>query len=138
MRELKRSSKVVEEIKLGDKTLKINLNFDDILNNYRKTQLEIVKAEQEVRRLQTEGVQKEKLSESITIYGESIIAMFKLVFGEENTADILEFYEDNYTEMAQEVIPFITEVISPKIQEVAKERKSKLKQKYKPNRKFGR
>jgi len=134
MRELKRSSIIKEELKVGDEVIKINLNPNELLNNFRKKQLEIVRAEQEVRKLQQEGVKKEKLGEAIEIYGQSIISLFELIFGEENTIKILNFYEGNYTEMAQEVIPYINETITPKIQEVAKEKKKKLRKKFNPKR----
>jgi len=136
MRELKRSSRIVEELKVGDEVIKINLNPNELLKNYRRAELDIVKAQQEIVKLQKEGVESDKISQALEVYGNAIINLFKLIFGDKNTKIILDFYEDNYAEMAEEVIPYINEVITPKIKEVAEEQKQKLRKKYKPRKKF--
>lgn len=141
MHELKRSKKIQEELKIGDEILIINLDADSITREFRKKQIEIVKAEQSLNNLKKIGVTKDKFDDALEIYGNAIISLFKLVLGEENAVKVLEFYEDNYIEMAREVIPYITEVIYPHIQQAANDQKDKLKNKFNPNRsqrrKFG-
>lgn len=130
MRELKRSSKIVEQLKIGDKIIEINLSTTDLVTRFRKTQLDILHAEKEIKELQTKGIDSDNMTEAFEAYGNAIVRLFELIFGDENSQIILEFYENNYEEMALEVTPFINEVIVPKIQEVYQEQKSKLKVKY--------
>ena len=39
---------------------------------------------------------------------------------------IFDFYEDNYIDMVKEVIPFISGVVLPKMNEIAKENKKQI------------
>lgn len=141
MHELKRSHKIKEELKIGDEIITINLDADSITREFRKRQIEIVHAEKAVRQLQKDGIDKLKIDDALGIYGEAIISLFNLIFGDENTIKIIDFYEDNYIEMSQEVIPYINNVIYPQIQNVAQKQKEQLQKKFNPNgsqrRKFG-
>jgi len=136
MRELKRSSVIKEEIKVGEEVLEINLSAGEILKRFRPLQIDLLHAETEVKRLQKEGVTSENMTEALKIYGDTIINLYQLIFGVENTEKILAYYEGNYEEMAIETTPYITEVIVPKINEVVKAEKAKAKTKYQANRLF--
>ena len=59
-------------------------------------------------------------------YGNAVIAVFNVIFGEEQTAAIVEFYENNYTEMLLDLFPFINNEIMPKIAEASEARKAQL------------
>lgn len=135
MRELKRSSVIKEEVKVGDEVIEINLSAGEILKRFRPLMLDILHAEKEVKRLKSEGIDNENLAEAIDFYGKTIIQLYQFIFGVENTEKILAFYDGNYEEMATEVTPYIFEVIVPKINEVMKEQKEKAKSKYKGKRK---
>lgn len=130
MRELKRSSSIIDKIKLGDEVIEINLSTADIVKRFRAVHLDILHAEQEVKKLRNEGITKENMADAFETYGNAILKLFELIFGEENTAKIVKFYESNYEEMAIEVTPYINEVIVPKIQAAGEEQKARAKQKY--------
>lgn len=56
-----------------------------------------------------------------------MIAIFELIFGEDGTKRLLEFFEDNYIEMGIQVVPFINAVIVPKINETLRNRKAQIR-----------
>jgi len=136
MRELKRSSVIKEEFKVGEEVLEINLAAGEIMKRFRPLQIDLLHAETEVKRLQTEGITNDNMAEALKIYGDTIINFFQLIFGVANTDKIIAFYEGNYEEMAIEVTPYIAEVIVPKINDVLKQEKAKAKTKYQANRLF--
>ena len=59
-------------------------------------------------------------------YGNAVIAVFNVIFGEDQTAAIVEFYEGNYTEMLLDLFPFINNEIMPKIAEASEARRAQL------------
>lgn len=130
MYELKRSGKIHDEIKLGDETIKIDIGADAIIQSYRKRQIELIKAEQQIKECQKQGIGEENLDASMEVYGKALVSLFNLVFGEEGTEKILKFYEGQYVEMAEHVLPYIVEHIAPQIQVVLDEQRARLKKKY--------
>ena len=63
----------------------------------------------------------EVVDELVTRLGQTVIDFFEIIFGEENTKTILEFYEGNYIEMVLEVVPFIQERILPMSRAIAQQ-----------------
>lgn len=59
-------------------------------------------------------------------YGKAVIAVFDVIFGEDGCKKIVEFYENNYTEMLLDLFPFINDEIMPKIRETSEQRKQQL------------
>lgn len=131
MFELKRSKRIEEELKIGDEILKISLTPDDIAKDFHKRYNDIIKAEQFIKNNELEQGKFDNMDKALVSYGEAVLSLFSLVFGEENSKKIIEFYEDNYMEMSVEVFPFITEIISPKITKALEEQKNKLAEQYK-------
>ena len=76
----------------------------------------------------TQNALQENVSDqqALDAYGKAVIAVFDVIFGEENSKKILEFYENNYTEMLLDIFPFINNEIMPKIREASEERKKQL------------
>ena len=115
---LKRSEKIVEEIQLGEEILKVEIDAE-------KMGTKIFKVYNNLLEIQKELASATDKEEVLTKYGNAIIQLIYLIFGKENAVKILEFYENSYLEMAQQVTPFITEVVVPVIN---KELKKKQKQ----------
>ena len=80
-------------------------------------------------------MQKGETAEALEAFGNVVISMFTLVFGKENTAKILEFYQDNYTEMATEITPFIANVIAPAVEQAVEKKKQQLANNFNFNKK---
>lgn len=78
----------------------------------------------EIQRLQAMAEKargKENAEELVTKLGQTVIDFFEIIFGEEDTKAILEFYEGNYIEMALEVMPFIQEKVLPTVRAIAQQ-----------------
>ena len=65
-------------------------------------------------------------SRAMEAYGNAVISVFNVIFGEENTEKIVAFYENNWSEMLLDLFPFINNEIMPKIREASEERKAQL------------
>ena len=65
-------------------------------------------------------------SEMLEQYGKAVMAVFDVIFGEDGRKRIVEFYENNYTEMLLDLFPFINDEIMPKIREASEDRKQQL------------
>lgn len=61
------------------------------------------------------------------MYGEAVISLFILFFGEENAKRIIEFYEERYADMLTDFIPAITDEIMPKLREASREKARRIK-----------
>ena len=64
--------------------------------------------------------------QALEAYGNAVMSIFSVLFGDEDAAKLLEFYEGNYTEMLLDVFPFINNEILPKIREASADRKAQL------------
>lgn len=133
MFELKRSEKIVEQIKVGDDVIEVNLDAGAIQSRFTKGYNELLRAQAALNGVTGDNI--EAMSERLEQYGNAVVGVLQVVFGEVNTQKILDFYENNYTEMLTEVFPFISEVIIPKISEASKRKADELKALYKGRRK---
>lgn len=133
MFELKRSEKIIEQIKLGNDIIEVNLDAGAIQARFTKGYNEVLRAQNALNGATNDNI--ESISAKLEQYGNAVISVLQVIFGEENTAKILAFYENNYTEMFTEIYPFISEVILPKISEASKRKTDALKALYKRGRK---
>lgn len=129
----RRSSVLTEDIELinkdneVEKVLHIEFDADRMAREFNVARNGIIRAQKEVK----EGT----AADAYAAFGNAAIEMFKVVFGEENTLAILEFYENNYVEMVSELMPFITEVAEPAVQQAIDAKKKQLANNYKFSRK---
>ena len=135
---LTRSEKIVEEIQLGEEVLKVEIDVEKIGTKIFEVYNRLFTKQKELSNaIDNELITTTEKENVITKYGEVIIELICLIFGEENAEKILKFYENNFIEMAQQVTPFITEVVVPvvtedlnKKQKQTDERKKQLKKYY--------
>ena len=59
--------------------------------------------------------------------GKAVVDVFCLLFGDENAKKIIEFYSDDFQQMAYNLFPYVQNVLAPKFQEVARQRKQAFK-----------
>ena len=59
-------------------------------------------------------------------FGNAVMAVFDVIFGEDGRKRIVACYENNYTEMLLDLFPFINNEIMPKIREASEQRKQQL------------
>lgn len=88
---------------------------------YRK----VLDAQSKLKDIQTkiENLTKNDVAvtnELVEFLGQTVIYLFNLSFGEQNTQKILDFYEGNYDEMLMKVYPFFLTVYLPALKDNAR------------------
>lgn len=66
----------------------------------------------------------------LTDYGEVIMEVLVIVFGQETTAKIVEFHQNDYTIMLADLLPFIHDEILPAVQDYSNYVKSMSRKAY--------
>ena len=135
-----RQKRVTEDLELVDEngavveTIHVDLDSDVMAKQLSEKYLALINA-QKVMQESKEADADKKLE----VIGVAIIDLFESVFGKENAKRILDFYENKYIEMCQEVLPFVVNVIIPKVRSAAQQSRDKLLQTYnrKAKRKLG-
>jgi len=115
---LERASNATIELEVGNETLIIPITG---MTLYKK----VLEAQGRLREVQAkiETLTKNKVEitqELIQYLGETVLYLFSVAFGKENTDKIVAFYEGNYDEMLLKVYPFFINEYIPKLKENAK------------------
>lgn len=125
MYQVTRKNRIKEQLQLchanGDValTVDVDLNVDEISARVNKAYEVLGVAQNALKK----DEKNEKLLEA---YGKAVVAVFSVIFGEENAERILDFYEGNFTEMLLDIFPFINGEIMPKIREASAARRNQL------------
>lgn len=119
---------IVEQLEIEDNgktiTLDVNINVDDILKKYNQANYQIAQAQEQLRA----AASKSDLDAAEEAMGNAVLGLFNVVFGEAQTAKILEIYESRAFEMLADIAPFISEVITPRILEAQQRIADRYKQ----------
>lgn len=132
----KRSRTLQEDFELVDEngnvvhTLHVSLDADDMTVKINRKYTALVRAMSETTEMKRKAESAEELENCMEKLGQAVIDMLEAVFGVEDTKTIVEFYENRYIEMSREVLPFISQVIIPRMQELAAENRKSIRQKY--------
>lgn len=127
MYQVQRKNRIVEQLQLvhanGDIfcTLDVDINVDRVGAQINQAYTLLQMAQ--------EALSKDSKSPEVAdAYGKAVIALFNVIFGEEGTKQIIEFYgsRDAWTEMLVDLFPFINGEIIPKVNEASAERKKQL------------
>ena len=62
--------------------------------------------------------------------GRAVLDLIEAVFGAEDGKVLVDFYDGRYLEMSREVLPFISQVIIPRLVEIRKENQKNVLRKY--------
>lgn len=108
---------VVEELEIEDNgqvhVFNVDLNVDDILKRYNAANYKIAAAQESARKARTE----KDMQAAEEALGDAVLSLFSVVFGEEQTQQIIEIYTNRTFEMLADIAPFIADVVGPRIQE---------------------
>jgi len=139
MYKLSREKKIIEQIELdGGEVIDINIDVENISNDFNQAYNKVIAAEKKMAELKIKTDNKEVIDLNIERdYGEAVIALFSVVFGEENTSKILNYYENRYIEMSSEVFPFIINVVVPRMKTYMEEKRKKLENNYLATKNLG-
>lgn len=127
--EIQRNQRIQDQLVLKDENgevahiLDIDLDADTIAGRYTRAANNVIRAEQIL-------AAKDSAPEMLEQYGNAIMDLIGLIFGDENAACILEFYENRYSEMLNGILPYIQDVIAPKIEATSKTRVEQLKSRF--------
>lgn len=132
----KRSKKYVEDFELVDAegnikhTLHISLDADDMTVKINRKYAALTRALSETTEAKRKVETAEDLQGVFETLGNAMVDLLQAVFGEENAKILLDFYEDSYIEMSREVLPFISNVVIPRMIEIRKDNQKALLGKY--------
>ncbi len=132
----KRSKKYVEDFELVDAegnikhTLHISLDADDMTVKINRKYAALTRALSETTEAKRKAETAEDLQGVFETLGNAMVDLLQAVFGEENAKILLDFYEDSYIEMSREVLPFISNVVIPRMIEIRKDNQKALLGKY--------
>lgn len=124
-----------EELQLFDekgnlkKTITVRLDKDGLAQKLSEKQVELIRAQKEAQMLfaDMKAGNTGEITQAYERTGQIIIDMFEAVFGKEDSDSIREFYGQNTIQMCNEVLPFITEVVIPKVRKITiSKRKQRL------------
>lgn len=65
-------------------------------------------------------------AEALEIVGRTVTDILQAVFGEDDARLILDFYENRYIEMCQEVMPFVTGTVIPQVRKMAQDNRATI------------
>lgn len=103
-----------------EKTLTVDIVVDDFRNRYPKVIADVKKAQNMLDANGDDDV------EAIVASQVAVKAVFVLVFGEVQTREFLEYYENRYSEAFLDVINFITDEIMPAVNAAVNEENMRI------------
>ena len=125
MYKITRKNRIKEQLQLCNADgsvaceLEVDINVDEITNRVAKAYDTLGMAQLELQKDPGDP----KFMEA---YGNAVIALLDIIFGESGCEMLLAFYENNYTEMLLDIFPFVNGEIMPKIREASAARRQQL------------
>ncbi|MFI3172420.1 MAG: hypothetical protein R3Y58_08670 [Eubacteriales bacterium] len=111
----------------------VKLDGDNMLRKISQKHMALIHAQIAVQKVQKDiALAKQEGSaiaakESLEVVGRALVDLIEACFGKEDADTIIEFYENQYLEMCEEVIPFIVNVVIPAVRDLnANKRKGVL------------
>ena len=127
MYQIKRS-RIVEQLEIDDNGNKVVLDVDisaeQSLREYNQAQYAIARAQQAAQKAKDD----KDLAAAEQSMGDAILALFKVIFGQAQTDQILSIYDNRPLEMLGDIAPFIADVVAPRIQEAQQRIQERYKQ----------
>lgn len=125
----KRHKRFQEDFELVDgdgnvvHTLNVSLDADDMVAKINRKYTALTKALAETTEIKRNTQDPDKVQGCIETLGRAVVDLLEAVFGEEDAKTVIEFYEGRYIEMSQEVLPFITGCVIPRLTEMRNDNK---------------
>ena len=118
-------------------TLHVSLDADDMVAKINRKYTALIRALAETTEIKRNTHDPDKIQECVETLGRAVIDLLEAVFGEDDAKTVVEFYEGRYIEMSQEVLPFITQCVIPKLTEMRKDNKKAVLSGYNRKTKMG-
>lgn len=132
----RRQKMCVEDFELVDAngkvvhTLHVHLSPDDTLTKISRKYTALVNAMKLTDGMNLKAGAVEDAQKHYDVLGAAVIDLIEAVFGLDDGKIIIDFYENRYSEMAQEVLPFISTIVLPRLQEIMNEHRKDIRSKY--------
>lgn len=132
----KRKKQFVEDFELVNEdgtvahTLHVFLDADDMVGKINRKYAELTKTLAETTEIKRQTESGEVEADCFEKLGTAVVNLFEAVFGREDTATIVQFYDNRYIEMCREVTPFITQVVIPQCIKIKQENQQSILQSY--------
>ncbi len=128
--EIKKTGNYKDTLKLTNEQgeeliIAVSINIEGMAAKYQNAQIKIAQIK---KKIDDDDAGYEEL-------GEATLELFELFFGEDNTKSLIKWYEGEYGELVIDVMPYINEVIVPKIKELSTAKRAKLQSARKKYRK---
>ena len=123
---VERKKHITEEVHLtrGGKTVEV-LKVDIVPDVFRGRFKDVIHALDRANSMSTET--NEDIIARDEAARSAVFGLMEFVFGREQLEKLKSYFDGAYTEMLEELLPFITDVIAPQISDAAKERAERLK-----------
>ena len=122
MYEIKKTQRLKDELKLVDGSKELIVPVDIDLSS---AMLRYNRARNDIIRIQSAKTQ------NMEEMGKAIVTLFSVFFGEDATVQIVEWYENLWDEMLEDIFPYIDGVLVPKMRELSAAKRDKLVAMYK-------
>lgn len=107
-------------------TLHVSLDADDMVVKIGRKYTALTKALADTTEMKKKAENAEEIQTALETLGMAVVDLLEAVFGAEDAKTIIKFYEGRYVEMSQEVIPFITQCVIPRMYEIRSENKKSV------------
>ena len=130
--QIKRSEKITDTLELCDAsgnvtaTLNITIDIDSIAAELRKRLVNVQTAE----KLLKKAVSQDDYAAAYELFGQTVNDVFSVCFGAENAQRIAEHFEGDFIEMSVAVVPYVYDVILPKVNDSLQRRREQLRSIY--------
>ena len=92
--------------------------------------VELSRALAACQQIQTKTIDPSDVDRVMETVGLAVTDILYSVFGEADARKIIQFYDKNYVEMCQEVMPFVTETVLPKARKLGQANRKQAIQSY--------
>ena len=130
--QIKRSEKIVDALELCDEggnvvtRLDIAVDIDSIAAELRKRLVNVQNAE----KLLKKAASQEDYAAAYELFGQTVNDVFSVCFGAENAQRIAEHFGGDFIGMSVAVVPYVYDVILPKVDESLQRRREQLRSIY--------
>lgn len=116
---IERKKRIQDEVIFKDESKELTLNVDLDIDSATKRYW---------KQYETLCIAREKLAgdpdnaELQEAFGKAVIALAAFIFGEEQAQQLLSFYQNREAELLMDVLPYLCDVVYPKLKEASEQR----------------
>lgn len=132
-----RRKKCVEALELiredgkREKIIEVEITAGKLAKDLSREYVNLVQTQRKLQDMQAlKDQDAESLVDAYEQLGAAVITIMETVFGKEDTQAIMDFYEKDYVEIIQQIMPFVINVILPKAREIAQENRKQILAQY--------